>query len=58
MDRATEHQDLPDGAVAVQHVIPSVASLANLVSAVMGYKRAVENVEAPAAAAYSTQVGR
>src|SRR3954451_7549750 len=27
-------------AVAVQHVIPSVASLANLVSAVMGYKRA------------------
>lgn len=40
-------------AVAVQHVIPSVASLANLVSAVMGYKRAVENVEAPAAGAYT-----
>ncbi len=45
-------------AVAVQHVIPSVASLANLVSAVMGYKRAVENVEAPAAGAYSTQPSR
>ena len=45
-------------AIAVQHVIPSVASLANLVSAVMGYKRAVENVEAPAAAAYSTQPSR
>ena len=45
-------------AIAVQHVIPSVAGLANLVSAVMGYKRAVENVEAPGADVYSSQARR
>lgn len=38
--------------IAIQHVVPSVASLANLVSAVMGYRRpAVENI--PAALAES-----